>query len=97
MNEVAKINEGALLKINKAKVNNGELALLVLIKKSIEEKKTIELEDVIDIYEKHVQRSKDNNIAWYNEVHKSKQWFFTALGRLCCKEKLMVIPVINIE
>lgn len=101
--------------IKKYKLNDGELALLALMKKKLKTRTVVTHEDIIDIWENHVRCTKkkytlvdyDNTLdeyKWgyvdyqdYEILNKAKQWFYSALGRLICKQKLVVIPVIDID
>lgn len=100
----------------KKKLTDGELALLALMKKKIEQSESIRPDEVKAIYLQRVQlhakmydshlRYDRENSEWvsgqrdYTEdeiTQKANQWFKSCLGNLILKEKLVVIPVIDID
>lgn len=89
------------VKINteKKKLTRGEMALLALMKKKIEDSDIIVLEEVIALYVDYVRTRKGEGGEWIGSTRdqRAKVWFRSALGNLILKAKLIAIPVIDID
>ena len=73
MDQVVKNNNAAVFELGKTKLTDGQLALLVLIKKSVENKKPIEESEICELYEKHILGTREYQASRYN--FDTEEWY----------------------
>lgn len=120
--KAGEVNGQVVIQGTTANLTRGQIALLALMKKKVEEGGVISQDDVTDIYKTHVGKPgywlRTDTEGWsqyldheptikegwkyypHSDWHfenRSKQWLRQNLGSLILKQKLVVIPIIEIE